>query len=114
MTVGYGATHRIAEKGKIATISVGYADGYLRSLSGRGSCLIGGVQAPVVGRVSMDLITLDVTGVSREAARPGAFVDLIGADISTDEVAEAAGTVSYEFLTGLGQRPARVYVGGKG
>ena len=112
-TVGYGATHRAAGPTRIATVAVGYADGYLRSLSNRGSAWLGNRRVPVVGRVSMDLITLDVTGASAEAARPGAFVDLIGADLSTDEVAEAAGTIGYEILTSLGRRYHRVYRGGR-
>ncbi len=112
-TVGYGATHRAAGPTRIATVAVGYADGYLRSLSNRGSAWLGDRRVPVVGRVSMDLITLDVTGASAEAARPGAFVDLIGADLSTDEVAEAAGTIGYEILTSLGRRYHRVYRGGR-
>jgi alanine racemase len=111
-TVGYGATHRAAGPTRIATVAVGYADGYLRSLSNRGSVWLGDRRVPVVGRVSMDLITLDVTGASAEAARPGAFVDLIGADLATDEVAEAAGTIGYEILTSLGRRYHRVYRGG--
>ncbi|MCH8153662.1 MAG: alanine racemase [Proteobacteria bacterium] len=112
-TVGYGATHRAAGPTRIATVAVGYADGYLRSLSNRGSAWLGDRRVPVVGRVSMDLITLDVTGAAAEAARPGAFVDLIGADLSTDEVAEAAGTIGYEILTSLGRRYHRVYRGGR-
>ncbi|MFO0998349.1 MAG: alanine racemase C-terminal domain-containing protein [Alphaproteobacteria bacterium] len=62
-TVGYGAAHRVARRTKIATIAIGYADGYLRSLKGRGLCHIAGHRVPVVGRVSMDLTTLDVTEV---------------------------------------------------
>ncbi len=112
-TVGYGATHRAAGPTRIATVAVGYADGYLRSLSNRGSAWLGDRRVPVVGRVSMDLITLDVTGAPAEAARPGAFVDLIGADLATDAVAEAAGTIGYEILTALGRRYHRVYRGGR-
>ncbi len=112
-TVGYGATHRAAGPTRIATVAVGYADGYLRSLSNRGSAWLGDRRVPVVGRVSMDLITLDVTGAPAEAARPGAFVDLIGADLATDRVAEAAGTIGYEILTSLGRRYHRVYRGGR-
>ncbi len=112
-TVGYGATHRAAGPTRIATVAVGYADGYLRSLSNRGSAWLGDRRVPVVGRVSMDLITIDVTGASAETARPAAFVDLIGADLSTDEVAEAAGTIGYEILTSLGRRYHRVYRGGR-
>ncbi len=110
-TVGYGATHRASGKTRIATVGIGYADGYLRSLSGRGAAMIGGVRVPVVGRVSMDLITLDVNNVPESVVRTGALVDLIGPELSVDDVAAAAGTISYEILTNLGHRYHRAYVG---
>ncbi len=110
-TVGYGATHRAAGPTRIATIAVGYADGYLRSASGRGSAIVGGMPVPIVGRVSMDLITLDVTEVPEREAHPGTVVDLIGPGLGIDQVATAAGTISYEILTGLGRRYHRVYQG---
>lgn len=109
-TVGYGASHRIAGRTRIATVAVGYADGYLRSLSGRGSCCIGETRVPVVGRVSMDLITLDVSAVPPGIARPGAVVEIIGERTPVDAVAEAAGTIGYEILTGLGRRYHRRYL----
>ncbi len=111
-TVGYGATHRIEGPGKIATVPVGYADGYLRSLSNRGTGYIGDFPAPVVGRVSMDLITLDVTGIPENVAAVGALVDLIGPRNPVDKVAADAGTIGYEILTSLGARYHRVYAGG--
>ena len=110
-TVGYGASHRVAGRGRIATIAVGYADGYLRSLSNAGSGYLGDQRAPVVGRVSMDLITLDVTAIPRERCVPGAPVDLIGPHTPIDSVAAAAGTIGYEILTSLGSRYRRVYRG---
>jgi len=112
MTVGYGATHGITGPSRLATVGVGYADGYLRALSNRGFGAIGGVKIPVVGRVSMDLITLDVSRIPPERCRPGTLVDLIGGAISLDELAAAAGSISYELLTGLGQRLHRVYTSG--
>ncbi len=114
MTVGYGATHRFTRPARLATIGVGYADGYLRSLSNRGSAYIGGKRVPVVGRVSMDLITLDVTDVPGDIARPGALVDLIGPENPADAVAREAGTIGYEILTSLGRRYHRRYIGGTG
>ena len=111
-TVGYGATHRVEGPGRIATVPVGYADGYLRSLSNRGTGYIGDKPVPVVGRVSMDLITLDVTGVPENLASVGQLVDLIGPHNSVDKVAHDAGTIGYEILTSLGRRYRRVYVGG--
>jgi len=111
-TVGYGSTHRFAGPARIATVAVGYADGYLRSLSNSGSAFVGDIRAPVVGRVSMDLISLDVTRVPHDQTRPGATVDLIGPHNPIDAVAETAGTIGYEVLTSLGHRYHRVYTGG--
>ncbi len=111
-TVGYGATHRLNGTARIATISVGYADGYFRALSNQGSGHIGNVRVPVVGRISMDLTTLDVTAAPLAACQPGEFVDLIGPHNPVDDVAAKAGTIAYELLTRLGPRLARVYEGG--
>ena len=113
LTVGYGATCQVGRGGRIATVAAGYADGYLRSLSNCGCGFIGNYQAPVIGRVSMDLITLDVSKIPHDAARPGVMVDLIGPSQPVDEVARRAGTIGYEILTGLGARYRRIYSGGK-
>jgi alanine racemase len=107
--VGYGASWRARGPSRIATVAVGYADGYLRSLSNRGRAVVGGHEVPVVGRVSMDLITLDVTAVPEAAAHAGAAAELIGPAMPVDAVAEAAGTIGYEILTSLGARYHRVY-----
>lgn len=109
-TVGYGATHRFTGPTRVATVAAGYADGYLRSLSGRASASIGGITVPVVGRVSMDLITLDISNAP--AAQPGDMIDLIGTNFDVDAAADAAGTIGYEILTSLGRRYQRHYVGG--
>ena len=111
-TVGYGASHRIESPARIATVIIGYADGFLRSLSNKGTGYIGNIPVPVVGRVSMDLITLDVTGVPEHLCPVGALVDLIGPNNPIDQVAAAAGTIGYEILTSLGHRYHRAYVGG--
>ena len=111
-TVGYGATHRVPGGSRVATVAVGYADGYLRSLSGRSSAWIDGQEVPVIGRVSMDLITLDVSAVPAESVRPGDFADLIGPNRDVDTLARSAGTIGYEILTALGARYHRVYLGG--
>ncbi len=111
-SVGYGATHRIKRKGRIATLGVGYADGYLRSISGRGFGYLGDIRVPLVGRVSMDLITFDVSDVPENIAHPGALIDLIGPHNPIDDVAEAASTIGYEILTSLGPRYHRVYEDG--
>jgi len=111
-TVGYGATHRIAGPSRIATLPVGYADGYLRSLGNRATAYIGDYEAPLVGRVSMDLITIDVTAVPEAQCRPGMTVDLIGKHHTVDDLAAQAGTIGYEILTSLGRRYHRVYADG--
>ena len=114
MTVGYGATYKIGGPGRIATIPVGYADGYLRALGGKARGYIGDTPVPVVGRVSMDLITLDVSALAPDRCGPGTLVDLIGGGARVDDVAAAGGTISYELLTGLGDRYHRIYHGGGG
>ena len=110
--VGYGSTHRAVGCERIATIAAGYADGYLRSLSNAGDVYIGEHKASVVGRVSMDLITVDVTHIPEDLTRPGQLVDLIGPNNPVDAVAAKAGTIGYEMLTSLGARYHRKYVGG--
>jgi alanine racemase len=109
-SIGYGATHKVTRPSRIATVPVGYADGYLRSASSRANVYINGVQAPVVGRVSMDMITLDVTDIPAQHAQPGASVDLIGGPHPVDALAAEAGTIGYEILTSLGQRYRRRYL----
>ena len=111
-TVSYGATHTIEKPTKIATVSAGYADGYLRSLSAKGYGFIDGTRLPILGRVTMDMIMLDVSEVLEEKCRPGQWVELIGGHISADDIANAAGTISHEILTGLGDRYHRRYVSG--
>lgn len=112
MTVGYGAAHRVEGPARIATIAIGYADGFLRSLSSRGAVRIAGFTAPIAGRISMDLITVDVTHIPETLAVPGALAEIIGPHLPVDRVAEAGGTIGYEILTGLGHRYARHYIGG--
>jgi alanine racemase len=112
MTVGYGATHRFARPARLATVGVGYADGFMRALSNRGGAYIGGRRVPLVGRVSMDLITLDVSELPEATTQPGALVDLIGPHNPLDAVGAEAGTIGYEVLTSLGRRYQRRYVGG--
>jgi alanine racemase len=105
--VGYGASWTAARPSRIATVAAGYADGYLRSLSGRAVGSIAGRPVPLVGRVSMDLITFDVTDLPDVA--PGTMVQLVGPGNTPDEVAAAAGTIGYEVLTSLGARYRREY-----
>lgn len=109
VAVGYGAAHRMDRPGRVATVAVGYADGWLRSASHRGTAGVAGQRVPIIGRISMDLMTLDVTGIDPTLARPGGFVELIDETHGVDEVAAAAGTIGYEILTALGRRFHRVY-----
>lgn len=109
-SVGYGASHRVAGPTRIATLAVGYADGFLRALSNSAKAWVGEVEVPVVGRVSMDLITIDVSSLPQVG--PGDTVSLIGANQDVDALADGAGTIGYEILTSLGARYARHYVGG--
>jgi alanine racemase len=106
-SVGYNATWRAARPSRVATAGVGYADGWHRSLSGRGRGFFDGTPVPLVGRVSMDLTTFDVTDVP--AVVPGAWLELIGPAQTPDDVAAAAGTNGYDVLTSLGRRFHRVY-----
>lgn len=110
--VGYAATFRADGPMRVATVPVGYADGYLRALAGRGVTHIDGIPCPVLGRISMDLITIDVTAVPEDKTLPGAWVDIIGPDQDIEDIAVLAGTNSNEILTSLGDRYHRVYVGG--
>lgn len=96
-TFGYGASFKAAQKMRTATVALGYADGYLRSLGGRGYGVLGGAKRPILGRVSMDLTIIDVTGCAE--AQPGAMVEFLGPNAPLDEIAALAGTASYEILT---------------
>lgn len=109
-TVGYGAAASAPEGAKIATVSMGYADGYLRSLGAAGVGVLDGIKVPVLGRVSMDLTTFDVSNVPESAAHPGAFIDVISHVVTVDDVARAGGTIGYEILTSLGTRFHRRYI----
>ncbi len=112
-SIGYGAAYRCKAPSRIATLPVGYADGILRRAGEAGAHVcISGHPAPFVGRVSMDLITIDVTGIPEALAHRGAWVELVGKHNSVDDLARHAGTIGYEILTSLGNRYARVYVSG--
>lgn len=114
-SVGYGRSFVASRPTRIATLPVGYADGYSRRLSNAAEVLIGGRRAPLVGRISMDLITVDVTDLP--AAAPGDEVTLLGRDgaeeISAEELAAKLGTISYEVLCDVGERVPRVYRDGR-
>ena len=108
--VGYGHTARTTKVSRLATVAIGYADGFLRSLSGRGGGWFKGGRLPIIGRVSMDSIILDASALPPGSLLPGALVDLIGPDQDLDAVARDAGTIGYELLTSLGTRYHRQYI----
>jgi alanine racemase len=108
-TVGYGAAHVMEAPGRVATVAVGYADGWLRALSRRGCGFVGGKRVPLLGRVSMDLCAFDVSAVPSALTRPGMAIELLGPDHGVDQVAADAGTIGYEILTALGARYHRIY-----
>lgn len=108
--VGYGASYRTSRKSRIATVAIGYADGYFRCLGNRADCSINNKRVPVVGRVSMDMITVDITSLGQEECKRGDLVNLIGEDITLDEIAQKAETIPYEILTSLGRRCHRRYL----
>ncbi|CAB4327143.1 MULTISPECIES: alanine racemase [unclassified Brucella] len=109
-TVGYGGTYVAKGPMRIATIAVGYADGLFRSLSNKGAAFFGDTRLPIIGRVSMDSITLDVTSLPEGTLKLGSLVELIGPHQRLEDVARDCDTIPYEILTALGNRYARVYV----
>lgn len=104
--VGYGASYALARDSQIAVLAIGYADGFLRALSGSNThpgakVAIRGKLLPVIGRVSMDLVTIDVTDLGSQLPVPGDMAEILGPTISVDDAADVAGTIGYELLTGL-------------
>ncbi len=110
-SVGYGATYRAKRPTVIATVALGYADGLMRAIGNRGVAAIAGARAPVVGRVSMDLVTLDASEVPAEALSTDAVAEFFGDTIALDDVARAADTAAYEILTAIAPRVPRHYRG---
>jgi alanine racemase len=112
-SIGYGAAYTVSRDTRLAVIGIGYGDGFFRSQSASnhrpgGKVAIGGHYAPVLGRVSMDMIQVDVTDVP-EAPLPGDMVEILGPNISVDDQADVAGTIGYEVLTALKGRYSRSY-----
>lgn len=108
--VGYSSTHRLVDQARIATVAIGYANGYLRAASGRSAVCVGGFSAPVVGRVSMDLLTVDVSTVPDWALAPGSPVEILGPGVCDGDLAKACATIEHEVLIALGHGCARRYV----
>jgi alanine racemase len=116
-TVGYGATRTLSRPSRIAVISVGYADGIFRALSAADgdegfAVSIGSHAAPILGRVSMDLIAVDVSDIPKSETRRGAWAEVLGATVTAHDLASHAGTIDYEVLTSLGPRATRRFIGG--
>ena len=111
-TLGYGATYRSSGDERWATLGIGYGDGFPRVLGNRGSVLLSGSRVPIIGRISMDMTVVDITGV--DGVGLGDTATLIGTDgdsvITLDEVADLAGTISYEILTGFTARMPRIWM----
>jgi alanine racemase len=115
--IGYGGTYQTTRKTRLATLPIGYADGYHRALGSSNeqkgaSAYIGAHEAPLLGRVSMDLVTIDITDIPPDSAMVGTDVELLGAHVTVDDLAELAGTIGYEILTSLGKRYDRRYTDG--
>jgi alanine racemase len=116
-SVGYGGTWTARRPTRLAIVAAGYADGYFRAGGSndgtRGAeVVVAGKRCPVVGRISMDLMAVDVTDLEKNAARRGHMATLIGEGITVDELAHHFGTIGYEVMTSLGSRYARIYKGG--
>jgi len=116
-TVGYRGAWTTRRPTKLAIVAAGYADGYFRAASASdgtrgGEVVVAGKRCPVAGRVSMDLIAIDITDLPANAARRGHMVTLLGEGITVDELARHFGTIGYEVLTSIGARYARIYKGG--
>lgn len=113
-TVGYSATWTAKRPTRLAIVSIGYADGFLRAASARddkrgAEAIVAAQRCPLAGRVSMDLIAIDVTDLRANAAQRGDLVTLLGDGIGVDDLAERAGTIGYEVLTSLGRRYQRIW-----
>jgi alanine racemase len=113
-SAGYGATYRFRRRSKVALVSLGYGDGFLRALGASGErpggrLFVAGRPCPIVGRVSMDITAIDVTDCGAAGPARGDMAEVLGPNQSVDDLAAAAGTIGYEILTRLGLRHARVY-----
>ena len=107
--VGYNGTHTLERDSVILSASMGYADGYRRSLDGKATIAIEGITAPVIGRISMDITTVDVTDIPESILWKAESVCVLGDHYTLAQMAQDANTNPYEILTGLGQRPHRLY-----
>lgn len=109
-TIGYGATHKLKRQSRLATLGIGFADGYDLRLSNAGQVLFGPLRAPVVGRISMDYTVVDVTDIPESLCYVGGWAELINSVLTLDTMATSIGTHSRELSTGFSPRVMRVYV----
>ena len=114
-SVGYGATYILPRDTRVAIVALGYADGFLRSLSSTnqhagGKVFVRGRLCPALGRVSMDMFAVDITDLGNDVPAPGEMVEVLGPNVSVDDQADPAGTIGYEILTSLKGRYTRTYV----
>ena len=112
--IGYDATYKVNKKTLVGLISIGYADGFIRSLSSdnnkkKANAYINGIKTPIIGRVSMDITAIDLTNVPNEYCKRGKLVEILGPNQNIDQLSKNAGTISYEILSRLGSRFKRVY-----
>lgn len=107
--VGYGATTKVNKGERLAVVPIGYADGYLRSLSNNSYAVFSGHKLPLLGRVSMDLTIFDISNIPAGQIKQGDYLEILGDNYTVDEAAKNSGTIGYEILTSLGNRYNRVY-----
>ena len=108
-TIGYSATHSFKGAGLTATVGLGYADGFHRAHSGKAKVFWQGIACPLVGRVSMDLVTVDISHLKGQLPQAGDWFEVLGPHQTADQLADVAGTIGYEVLTNLGSRYQRLY-----
>ena len=109
-SIGYGATHEFNKDTRTATLALGYADGFLRSNSAKAVVYYEGQPCPVLGRVSMDLVSIDISHIKEKQPQQGEAIEILGDHQTVDDLANSAGTIGYEILTSLGKRYKRRYI----
>lgn len=108
-TVGYGATKAMPKGSRVALLQIGYADGFMRALGNKLAAYLGATPCPILGRVSMDMVAVDVSHLPESALAPGDWLALCSEHQPVDVLAEAAGTIGYELFTRIGNRVSREY-----
>ncbi len=109
-SIGYGANHKFNQDTRTATIGLGYADGFTRNNGGVAKVYYNNIACPVIGRVSMDLITVDISHINHKDIHQGAVIEILGPNQSVDDFAAYTNTIGYEVLTSLGARYKRHYI----